>query len=133
MLSEALKAISTLLLAIVSCSALADWVAVASSKTDTLYVDPSTLRGTDNRTRMWVLNDFKASQRLDNREPFTSEKAEYEYDCKDRQSRLLYFTSHTGHMAQGEVVDYNISAGAWTPVQPGSELEALWKIACRKA
>jgi len=133
MLSKTLKALSILLLAIVNSSALADWVAVARSKTDTLYVDPSTLHGPDNRTRMWVLNDFNASQRLDDRAPFKSEKAEYEYDCKDRQSRLLYFTSHTGHMAQGKVVDYNISAGAWARIQPGSELEVLWKIACGKA
>jgi len=132
MLSKTLIALSTLLV-IVTSSALADWVEVARSKTDTLYVDPSTLRGTDDRTRMWVLNDFKASQRLDNREPFKSEKAEYEYDCKNRQSRLLYFTSHAGHMAKGEVVDYNISAGVWTRNQPGSELEALWEIACGKA
>jgi hypothetical protein len=132
MLSTTLKAISIMLLAIVSSSALADWIAVSSSKTNTLYVDPSTARGTDSRTRMWALNDYKTIQRLDNREPFKSEKAEYEYDCKDEQSRLLYFTAHAGNMAEGEVVDFNVVPGEWVHASPKSELAWLWKIACGK-
>ena len=122
------KAILMLVPAVVSSSAMAEWVAVGSSKTDTLYVAPSTIRGADNRSKMWALTDYKTTQRLDNREPFTSEKAEYEYDCKEQQSRLLYFTSHTGNMAEGEVVDYNIVPGEWTRFPPGSALDVL----CRR-
>ena len=132
MLSATRKAIPILLLAIVSGSAMADWVEVGRSKTDTLYVDPSTIRGTDSVARMWALNDYKATQRLDNREPFKSETMEYEYDCKDEQSRLLYFTSHPDNMAEGEVLDFNVVPGAWTRNPPGSGLEVLWKIACGK-
>jgi hypothetical protein len=120
------------LLAVVSSSAMAEWVEVGSSETDTLYADPATIRGANNMAKMWVLNDFKAAQRLDKREPFKSEKAEYEYDCKLAQSRLLYFTSHTESMAGGEVVGYNIVPGEWEPIPPGSGLEALRKIACGK-
>jgi len=81
---------------------------------------------------MWALNDYRVTQRLENREPFKSEKAEYEYNCKSEQSRLLYFTAHAGNMAEGEVVDFNVAPGAWAPVSPKSELAWLWKIACRK-
>lgn len=81
---------------------------------------------------MWALNDYRVTQRLDNRKPFKSGKAEYEYDCKDEQSRLLYFTSHAGNMAEGEVVDFNAAPGEWVPVSPKSELAWLWKIACGK-
>jgi hypothetical protein len=133
MLPALRKALPLLLLAIASGSAMADWVAVGSSKTDTLYVDPATIRGTDNRTKMWALNDYQVTQRLDNREPFKSEKAEYEYDCRQAQARLLYFTSHAESMAEGEVVDFNVVPGEWVPVSPKSELEVLWKIACGKA
>ena len=127
------KTILMLLLAVVSSSAMAEWVAVGSSEIDTLYVDPSTIRGADNRAKMWALNDYKVTQRVDEHEPFKSEKTEYEYDCKEQQSRLLYFTSHTGNMAEGEVVDYNIVPGEWTRFPPGSALDVLWKIACGKA
>jgi hypothetical protein len=126
-------AILMLLLAVVSRSAMADWVKVGSNQTDTLYVDPSTIRaGADNSVKLWAMNDFKVPQRLHEREPFKSEKAEYEYDCKLAQSRLLYFTSYTESMAEGEVVDFNLVPGAWDRVPPNSGLEELWKIACGK-
>lgn len=127
------KAIIVLLLAFVSSSALAEWVEVGTSDAETLYVDPSTIRWTDDTAKMWALNDFKTTQRLDKREAFKSEKVEYEYDCKLAQSRLLYFTSHTESMAGGEVVDFNVVPGDWARVSPNSGLEELWKIACGKA
>jgi len=126
------KAILMLLLAAVSSSAMAEWVKVGSNETDTLYADPSTIRWADNTARMWAMNDFKVTQRLHEREPFKSEKVEYEYDCKLAQSRLLYFTSHSESMAGGEVVDFNIVPGDWARVPPNSGLEELWKIACGK-
>jgi hypothetical protein len=79
------------------------------------------------------MNDFKVTQQLHEREPFKSEKVEYEYDCKLAQSRLLYFTSHTESMAGGEVVDFNVVPGEWARVSPNTGLEELWKIACGKA
>ena len=127
------KAILMLLLAAASSSAMAEWVKVGSNETDTLYVDPSTIRWNDDTAKMWAMNDFKVTQRLDERQPFKSEKVEYEYDCKLAQSRLLYFTSHTESMAEGEVVDFNVVPGDWAPVSPNSGLEELWKIACGKA
>ena len=126
------KTISMLLLAVVSASAMAEWVEVGRGKSDTLYVDVSAIRGTDDKAKMWALNDYKAPQRPGKRRPFMSEKAQFEYDCKEQQSRLLYFTSHSGNMAGGEIVDYNIVPGEWTRIAPGSGLEALWKIACGK-
>ena len=133
MLFSMRKTIFVLLLAAMSSSAMAEWVKVGSNETDTLYVDPSTIRWADNTAKMWALNDFKVTQRLHEREPFKSEKVEYEYDCKLAQSRLLYFTSHTESMAGGEVVDFNVVPGEWAPVSPNSGLEELWKIACGKA
>jgi len=134
MLDAMRKAILISLLAVASGSAMAEWVKVGSSAMDTLYVDPSTIRYEDNNTaKMWAMNDFKAAQRRDDGEPsFRSEKAEYEYDCKLVQSRLLYFTSHSENMAGGEVVNYNFVPGDWVRVSPNTGLEELWKIACGK-
>jgi len=133
MLTSLYKAVPILLLAVSSNSAMADWVKVGSSETGTLYVDPSTIRDTGGVARMWTLNDYVALQRLDQREPFKSVKMEYEYDCKNERSRLLYFTSHPESMAEGAALDFNVAPGAWTANSPGSGLEMLWKIACGKA
>lgn len=129
------KAVGVFLLAAASSSAMAEWVEVGRSESETLYFDPSTItiRGTANGARMWALKDFNETQRLDRSEPFKSEKAEHEYDCELAQSRLLYFTSHSENMAGGEVVDFNVTHGDWTPVAPNTGLDELWKIACGKA
>jgi hypothetical protein len=121
------------LLAAVSTSAIAEWVKVGSNATDTLYIDPG-IRWSDNNTsKMWALNDFKATQRAGEREPFKSAKLEYEHDCNLAQSRVLYFTSHTENMAEGDIVDFNVVPSEWVPVSPNTGQEALWKIACGKA
>jgi hypothetical protein len=135
MLIATRKAVGMFLLAALSSSAMAEWVEVGRSESETLYVDPSTItiRGTANGARMWALKDFNALQRFDRREPFKSEKAEHEYDCELAQSRLLYFTSHSENMAGGEVVDFNVTHGDWAPVPPNTGLDELWKIACGKA
>ena len=129
------KAVGVFLLAAASSSAMAEWVEVGRSESETLYFDPSTItiRGTANGARMWALKDFNAPQRFDRREPFKSEKAEHEYDCELARSRLLYFTSHSENMAGGEVVDFNVAHGDWTPVPPNTGLDELWRIACGKA
>ena len=114
-------------------SAMADWIAIGSSKSNTLYIDPSTIRGTDDKTRMWALSDFKTAQHLDESEPYKSQKAEYEYNCKDARLRVLYITSYSANMAEGDIVDFNMAPGDWIQVPRGSATEALWKIACRKA
>ncbi len=126
------KIILILLLAAASNSAMAEWIEVGSNDTDTVYIDPATIRGTDALAKMWALNDFKETQVIDNRAPFKSVKMEYEYDCKEELSRMLYFTSHPANMAEGEVLDFNFAPSAWTRSAPGSVLDAMWKIACGK-
>jgi hypothetical protein len=127
------EAILVLLLAAVSGSAMAEWVKVGTNGSDTLYIDPATIRWSDDTAKMWALNDFKTVQLHKERAPFRSEKAEYEYDCKGRQSRLLYFTTHAENMAQGEIVDFNVVPSEWVTVPPNSPLGELWKIACGNA
>jgi hypothetical protein len=126
------NAILMTMLAVVSTSAMAEWVKVGSNAMDTLYIDPG-IRWTDrNTTKMWALNDFNTIQRIGEREPFKSEKIEYEYDCKGQEARMLYFTSHTESMAEGSVVDFNVVPTEWAPVTPNTGQEELWKIACGK-
>jgi hypothetical protein len=127
------KAILIFLSALASSNAMAEWVAVGRSDADILYVDPETIQWLGNNTaKLWALNDFKVAQRLNERELYKSEKAQYEYDCKLVRSRLLYFTSHTENMAEGEIVDFNVAPGDWARVTPNSRLDELWKIACGK-
>lgn len=52
------KTILMLLLAVVSSSAEAGWIAVGDGENMTTYADPTTIRKTGDRVKMWALLDF---------------------------------------------------------------------------
>ena len=121
------------LLTVMSTSAMAEWVEVGTSDTDTLYFDPA-IRLSDNNTfKLWALKDFKMSQRLNELESVKSAKVEYEYDCKAQQARMLYYTSYSESMAGCDIVDFNVAPSDWVLISANSGNELLWKIACGKA
>src|SRR5690349_5258905 len=133
MLTAPRKGTFTLLLTIASSSAMAEWVELGRSSTDTLYADPAAIRIEGQTARLWALDDFKVAQGLKDGTSFLSEKMQYEYDCKLAQWRLIYFSEHSGAMAEGEVVDFNLVPGDWEPIPPESPLEVTSKIACGRA
>jgi len=127
------KAILMMLLAVVSGSAVAEWVVVGRTETRTVYIDPATIRKAGNRVKMWSLDD--ALNKVDyvaGVKPFMSTKEQVEYDCKEEQSRTLYIYFHSGNMGGGEVVYVQSDIGEWTPVAPGSIGNTLLRIACGK-
>jgi hypothetical protein len=61
-----------------------------------------------------------------------SAKRQGEYNCKEDQSRLLYFSFYSGKKGGGEMVLSVSDPSKWQPVPPESIDEALWKFACGK-
>lgn len=51
------KAILMILLAVVSSSAVAEWVQFGGNETITIYVDPATIHKAGNMVKMWFLYD----------------------------------------------------------------------------
>jgi len=97
------KAILMMLLAGVSSSAAAEWIAVGSGEPSTLYADPSTIRKAGDRVQMLDLLDFKTAQVTEGYR-YMSSKTLSEYDCKEERTRILYFTLHSENMGRGEAV-----------------------------
>jgi hypothetical protein len=127
------KAILTMLLAVVSISAAAEWVTVGSNSTTTTYADPATIRKVGNIVDMWTLLDFKTALKdPEGGKSFLSMKMHSGYDCKEDRKRRLYFTWHSENMGGGDVVHIGDNPGKWTPVPPESFDENLWKFACGK-
>ncbi|MCH6585257.1 MAG: hypothetical protein IH810_05440, partial [Proteobacteria bacterium] len=58
------KVILMILLAVVSSSAMAEWVEVAESEAGTFiaYAESATIQKTDNIVNMWVLIDYNTTQ-----------------------------------------------------------------------
>ena len=127
------KAILTMLLAGLSGSAAAEWVAVGGAESDALYADPATIRKdkAGNKVRMWSLLDLKKAGVMKGK-PYMSIREQFEYDCNKQQSRLLSISAHSGKMGEGDTVDSTARPGQWGSITSGSTSGSLWKIACEK-
>jgi hypothetical protein len=126
------KVILMLLLAIVSSSAMADWVAVDHNKYATGYANPATIVKDGNIAKMWTLVDCKTTTFFSGGSPFMSIKSQEEFDCKERKLRTLVYTLHAVKMGEGEVIFRDSNPRKWEPVLPGSAMEDFLKIACGK-
>ena len=125
------KIILMILLAVVSNSAMAEWVSVANNENTTIYVDPATIQRSGNMAKMWILTDFKTADK-DMGEAYLSMKDQNEYDCKEVKVRRRASSQHSKNMGGGKVVYSDSYTTRWKPVPPDSGIEIMWKFACLK-
>lgn len=123
------KAILTMLLAIVSSSAMAEWVLVGVNETATLYYDSSAIQRAGNRVKMLTLFDLRTARYL-NGKAYLSMQMQKEFDCDGAQSRTLSASAYSGNMGAGEVIDTRSDPDEWNPVSVGSAQETELKVAC---
>jgi len=138
------KLLLTLMVAVVSSSAMAEWTKLDEADGCTRYIDLATISKTSNRlkvwenkVKMWFLEDCKTPQiRIDGSSNVLSAKIQREFNCKDKQQRTLALRRFSGKMGSGMIQSnttplgsYTIS-GKWSPIAPGSYNEPLWKVAC---
>jgi len=126
------KTILMLLLVMVSRSAMAEWFLIDGNESQKAYADPSTIIKTGNMIKMWSMIDLKETATLSDGKPFLSWKSQYEFDCKEKQSRILAASMHSKNMGEGEVTNnLDFESPQWEAVPPDSEGEILRKFACR--
>jgi hypothetical protein len=118
--------------AIGSCATAPEWTQIDSNHSMATYADLSTIGWSGSRVEMWSLIDLKEARRDNTGKLFMSTKLHREYDCKEHQSRNLYFSFYSWHMAEGEIGYVGADPENWTPIPPDSVNEVLWKIACGK-
>ena len=124
------KAILTMLLAVVSSSAAAEWVEIGNNEAATVYADPATLRRGGNMVKLWELYVAKTTQSIVNK-PYLSVKLLREYDCKGKQARTLSASFHPQGMGRGEIVYGSSGPTRWEPVKELEIASAIqWKWAC---
>lgn len=126
------KVLLVLLLAVVSSSALAEWVKVGGNGTDTLYADPTSIIKSSSMVKMRTLHDYKAAVKVAGAAAFLSSEVQEEYNCKENQSRTLFFSFHSRNMGKGKKVYSDPEPHTWEPVRLGTVREILWKFACKK-
>ena len=120
------------LLAVLSSSALAEWVPIIRSELAIYYVDATSIRRDGNKIKMLELVDYKKAKLAGNGKPYLSIKFQTEYDCRAEQYRILFFTSSSENMGAGDVVSSKNYTSEWLPTLTENIAEAMRKYGCGK-
>ena len=121
-----------LMLLMTATAASAEWTSIGASDEYIPYVDKATIRRNGNLVKMWDLRDYK-TVRTNAGYSYLSSKTQWEYDCKEEKKRQLAFSLFDGQMGSGKVVfTHGNVRDEWSPIQPESVSEMLWKVACGK-
>ena len=123
------KIIIVLILGVLSNHAMAEWVQVSVGEEATVYTDLSTVSKSGNMVKVWEVTDMKKKSTGDN---YLSSKSQHEYDCKEKKSRILSYSTYSGKMATGNVIYTSSFIRDWLPVKSGGLVEDLWIKACNK-
>lgn len=99
----------------------------------TPYIAPETILVSGSKVKMWSLSDYDTVQQsYDPSFSYLSFKTLVEYDCKEEESRYLYFSFHTKNMGKGKVANSSNISGHWWPVRPNRHRRAEWNYVCGK-
>lgn len=125
--------VPTLMVAMFSNNAMAEWVRVGENNRSIAYADTAIRRSGDTAT-YWVLFDYKTVQEsARSGKRYLSEKTQREIDCQSERDRVLFFTWHSDQMGNGTVVYTGSKPTNWEPTSsPGSFANAFWKFVCSK-
>lgn len=130
------KLLLTLMLAVVSSHAMAEWVEVGTTDGYLVYADPTSIHKVGDIVKMWSMLDYKIAIEftlsLRSRIYVRSYRRQTEYDCKEEKQRILYVELLSGNMGSGETVFTAHKEDDWIPILPGTTNLIFWKYACGK-
>ena len=120
------KIILVILLAVMSCSVMVEWVEVGSNEYElgdeyvvhAAYADPASIRKVGNITKIRIFIDKRQVKKINYKQKKLAKPQasivgwQAEFECKKAQSLSI--------------------SSEWTPVSPDSIDEKLWKFACGK-
>ena len=119
------------ILAVVSNSAVAEWVKVFFNETETIYADFTTAQKKGYTVKMSSLSDFKTTQKTRNGIAYLSLIEPGEYECKEEKMRASSFSMYNKNMGDGKMVyGESFTKEGWIPVNSGNVDHVLWKFAC---
>ena len=128
-----MKLLIVALLTVFSTNVLAEWTEVGGGDGITSYADPSTIRKSGNKVKMWSLYDLRVAEKSYDGMRYLSSISQDEYDCKEETYRILALNLHSKNMGAGEVVYSSGNVHSeFTPMPPTSRVWTRFKVACGK-
>ena len=125
-----MRLVLCLLLALAAVPAWAEWVVLSKdSLGNTYHFDPDATRVNGIFRRGWLIYDMTVPVN-----GALSKRISYEHDCREQKVRILSETSHSEHMAGGNVLVGIADEGprTWLDITPGSVSGVLGKAICAK-
>ena len=131
------KAILFLMLAVMSNSAVAEWVMVGNiNDEETFYCNPSSILRAGDRVKLSCLHDYNEAQLRPYEGmqdlPFLSILEQRQYDCEAEQFMILDHSYYSGNMGSGDKLYSYDDRGGWVPIVHDGIGEAQLKIACKR-
>jgi hypothetical protein len=119
-------------LAVVSSTALADWIEIEKFDDGMrVFVDRTTARRSGDTARVTHLVRWGEAQRDPGNPPYLSTVVQTAYDCVAKGEKYLSSTSYAGAMGNGAiVVSDEDEVNDWYSISESSMEDELWKIAC---
>lgn len=113
-------------------NAIADWTKVGEAGDSITYAAIDEIERNGTTAKMWSLFDFQDPREdRSSGSPYLSQIGMYEFECEQKEARILFYSRHSGHMGEGETVfSRDLPDNDWRPVPAGSLRETEWSIAC---
>jgi hypothetical protein len=133
LLTEIMKKIIIVLLGLlISGGATAEWTRVGGGENGSsdIYIDIDTIRRDGDKLKLWTMHNFKPLKGKTKPTPL-SNKAYWEFNCKEETHRLLAMTIYSGKGGSGSIVDSDHNTNrAWEPIIPDSIGRMLFDASC---
>ena len=109
-----------------SVSVAAEWVRIGETEYGAFFIDPETIRSNGHFRTVWVVTNMKR-QIVDGARSY---RVQWEYDCKEERSRVLYLSGHSRPSADGETLFSSSAPQKWEPTPPHTPDALIREIVC---
>lgn len=109
-----------------SAPTAAGWVKVGENDLGAFFIDPGTIRRQGNFRKVWALTDMKKLVV----EGARSYRVQWEYDCMEERSRVLYLSAYSRKLATGKMLFSTAGPQTWEPTPPDTPDAIIREIVC---
>ena len=115
-------------LMMIAGSAWAEWLPLFTTDSSMVVVHfPSVHKDGDSR-KVWTITNLKVK----NEKGLLSWRVREEYDCKNKRSRILSFSTHTETMANGRTVSVSDQVEPWSEIPPETAIDSVMRYVCNQ-
>ncbi len=115
----------------VSAQPSLNWQAITATERGQFYIDPASVRRSDNVVRVKTLLDYKLSQTTHNGKAFRSAVSLMEIDCNADAGRIVEMSYFPSAMMGGPRVETQGMIQDWQNISPESPVRRIANRVCK--